>query len=255
MRFSDHPDSTGAKAVKALKPVHRDAAPRSKSRSNRAPTPSPTGSASTKRPETVLQVTRPRPENLTGREAHDRVEAILRETLDVGLWKALRIQQGTGVDQASLLEGTSLAAALDGAAGGAEMARGEETLLQRVEEEYAKYYTEKRGLKKEVVELRSAREDSVPRWTTSPRSSRPSRGMWTPTSPSRRDPRPQGGFPAMLEAEWKDLEVKLRVASRASAANRGSSRRRGRRRGPSTSPRSGRPGTVSARGWPGTTPP
>jgi DNA repair exonuclease SbcCD ATPase subunit len=148
----DHPDSAGGKAVKALKPVHRDAGAEVEIEVESGKYAFTYRKRFHKRPETVLRVTSPRPESLTGREAHDRVEAILEETLDVGLWRALRIQQGTGVEQASLLEGTSLAAALDRAAGGAVEGRGEETLLERVEEEYARYHTEKRGLRKDIAD-------------------------------------------------------------------------------------------------------
>ena len=71
-----------------------------------------------KKPETKLTITRPKPENHTGREAHDRAEAILRETLDIDLWKALTIQQGDAIQQPALAKQTSLSAALDKVAGG-----------------------------------------------------------------------------------------------------------------------------------------
>ena len=45
--------------------------------------------------ETTLAITAPRPEQHTGDEAHARVGAMLDETLDSDLWKALRIEQGT----------------------------------------------------------------------------------------------------------------------------------------------------------------
>ena len=67
--------------------------------------------------ETVLEILEPERAQFTGREAHDRVRAILEETLDGSLWEALRLRQGTQLEQASFAGG-SLGRALDLAAGG-----------------------------------------------------------------------------------------------------------------------------------------
>ena len=71
-----------------------------------------------KKPETKLNILKPKPENLTGRQAHDRANTILRETLDINLWKALSIRQGTEINQPKLVGQTWLSAALDREAGG-----------------------------------------------------------------------------------------------------------------------------------------
>ena len=56
-----------------------------------------------RQPATQLSVTRPSQEHHSGREAHLRMREILDETLDAHLWRALRVQQGQGLEQASWL--------------------------------------------------------------------------------------------------------------------------------------------------------
>jgi hypothetical protein len=69
------------------------------------------------RSETRLLVRAPRVEQATGREAHERVRALLDAHLDTALWRALRIVQGAPLDAPALAGATSLVAALDRAAG------------------------------------------------------------------------------------------------------------------------------------------
>jgi DNA repair exonuclease SbcCD ATPase subunit len=113
-----------------------------------------------KKPETTLTITSPKPENHTGREAHDRAEEILRETIDIDLWKALGIQQGEAVQQADLSKQTSLSAALDIAAGGHRADPREESLFDKVREEYGRYFTERGSEKKELQEPQKAQEET-----------------------------------------------------------------------------------------------
>ncbi len=91
--------------------------------------------------ETALEVFAPHKEQLTGRQAHEKVEAILNDTLDRTLWDALIIKQGSGVGLPQFGCST-LGAALDQAAGGEAFGGdGEDDLWQRVEGERAKYCT------------------------------------------------------------------------------------------------------------------
>ena len=90
--------------------------------------------------KTTLEIRTPHHENLTGREAHDRLKAILAETLDEELWRALRIQQGTELMLPNFGV-PSMGRALDRAAGGDLATDREETLWTRIGEEYDKYWT------------------------------------------------------------------------------------------------------------------
>ncbi|WP_204079242.1 AAA family ATPase [Mycobacterium riyadhense] len=99
-----------------------------------------------KKCETELTVLAPRREQLTGDEAHDRVRAMLAETVDTVLWRAQRVLQAASTDAVDLSGCDALSRALDVAAGaqsGAETAPAgaEPLLIERIEAEYARYFT------------------------------------------------------------------------------------------------------------------
>lgn len=150
---------SGKQAVRAVRPVHRDADPEveveitsGEYRFTYFKRWHP------RRGETRLEVVAPLREQLTGREAHDRVEAILNETLDQDLWKALTIEQGAELNLPGF-GGSSLGQALDQAAGGSEASDQEDDLWERICEELDKYWTstgrvvqERKSLSDEVGE-------------------------------------------------------------------------------------------------------
>lgn len=109
--------------------------------------------------ETRVVIHRPRLEQLTGREAHDRVRQILEETVDTGLWKALRIQQGTAAGSSRLIDSLSLRDALDRAAGGSGREAREEGLFEAIEKEYRRYFTPKGQPGSELRDLRARLAD------------------------------------------------------------------------------------------------
>lgn len=89
---------------------------------------------------TELTILQPQRGQFAGREAHDKVRSMLEETLDRPLWEALRLRQGTQLEQAVLV-GDSLGRALDLAAGGdTEDQRGDDIWI-RVTSERDKYWT------------------------------------------------------------------------------------------------------------------
>lgn len=135
-------DSTSRKRVLALKPVGRDVGPEVAIEVETGPYAFRYRKRFLRDRVTELSITDPRPEQLTGREAHERVDAMLGETVDLALWKALRIQQGGTVDQASLLDQASLSAALDRAAGEAPAGEEEGSLFEAAHAEYLQYWTE-----------------------------------------------------------------------------------------------------------------
>ena len=137
----DYLDSSGAQAVRAVQPVHRDEGSEVQLEFRAGPYHATYLKSFNRTKRTELTVHAPRPESLTGREAHDRVNAILNETVDFGLWKALRIQQDTPLDYPALEGHRSLAAALDRAAGKARAGEAEISLLEAARQEYEIYHT------------------------------------------------------------------------------------------------------------------
>lgn len=156
----DYLDSSKHRNIEAIKPVHRDEGPEVELQAESGPYAFTYLKRFLKRPETKLTITKPKPENHTGREAHERAEAILRETLDIDLWKALTIQQGDTIHQPVLTKQTSLSVALDKAAGGRPADPREEGLFDKVREEYLRYYTERGAGRKELAESRKAQTDT-----------------------------------------------------------------------------------------------
>ncbi len=95
-----------------------------------------------KKPETQLTVLEPRREQHSGDEAHDRVQAMLTETVDTELWHAQRVLQSASTDAVNLSGCNALTRALDVAAGDAAALSGTEPLLiERIDSEYARYFT------------------------------------------------------------------------------------------------------------------
>ncbi|WP_369051882.1 AAA family ATPase [Kineococcus terrestris] len=138
--------SSRKSSVLAVKPVHRDAPTCVEAELSCGPYRFTYRKQWHSRPATALTVSAPRREQLTGEEAHARVLAILAETLDEGLWRALRLLQGAPLDT-SVAGSAALAAALDAAAGGSsggdggDGADGAEDLLERVAARRAEFLT------------------------------------------------------------------------------------------------------------------
>jgi len=149
-------DSSNNKITRAIRPVHVDAGPEIELEAECGPYTFTYFKRFHKKPETKLTVTAPTSENHTGREAHDRAQQILEETLDINLWKALTIQQGDAIAQPNLTDQQSLSVALDNAAGGVPTDPTEEGLFEKVTKEYGRFYSEKTG--KEKADLMEARD-------------------------------------------------------------------------------------------------
>ena len=153
-------DSSKRNEVKAIKPVMSDVGSEIELEAESGPYVFRYFKRFLNKPETTLTIMKPKLENHTGREAHERAEEILRETIDIDLWKALSIQQGEAIQQADLSKQTSLSAALDIVAGGHRSDLREESLFDNVREEYGRYFTEKGSEKKELQESQKAQAES-----------------------------------------------------------------------------------------------
>ncbi len=95
-----------------------------------------------KKCETALTVLAPHREQLTGDEAHERVKAMLAETVDNDLWHAQRVLQAASIAAVDLSGCDALSRALDVAAGDEAALSGTEPLLiERIDAEYSRYFT------------------------------------------------------------------------------------------------------------------
>lgn len=136
-------DRSTKKEVKAVKPTHADVG-------SEVIAEISTGSYRFvyrkrfhKRAETELTVLSPRREQLTGDEAHERVLAMLDETVDTALWQAQRVLQATATAPVDLSGCDALSRALDVAAGAAQDAGDADPLLiDRIDREYLTYFTQ-----------------------------------------------------------------------------------------------------------------
>lgn len=159
----DYHDSSTNKAVKATKPVHKDVGTEVEAEIEAGPYRFTYRKRFHREKATELRISAPRPENLTGREAHERAQQILAEAVDVPLWRALRLHQGIRPDQADLSEQTSLAAALDSASAGALAGDREATLIDLARAEFERFHTPTGRPKAEVLELARAEADAAER--------------------------------------------------------------------------------------------
>ena len=150
----EYPDNSRHRNIEVIKPTHRDEGPEITLEAEAGPYHFTYFKRFHRKPATELKFIKPSSESsLTSRAAHDRAEQILKETVDWDLWKAVGVQQGEGISQANLKDASSLAAALDKAAGGEVVGDEESSLFDQVEKEYRKYYT---GTGKEGKDLETA---------------------------------------------------------------------------------------------------
>ena len=135
-------DRSTKKEVKQVKPTHADVGAEIIAEISTGPYRFVYRKRFHKRAETALTVLAPRREQLTGDEAHERVRAILDETVDVALWQAQRVLQSTSTAAVDLSGCDALSRALDVAAGEAVQLSGAEPLLiDRIDAEYLRYFT------------------------------------------------------------------------------------------------------------------
>lgn len=135
-------DRSGKKEVKQVKPTHADVGAEITAEISTGPYRFVYHKRFHKRAQTQLTVLAPRREQLTGDEAHERVLAMLDETVDMDLWQAQRVLQAASVDEVDLSGSDALSRALDVAAGDAVQLSGAEPLLiDRIDTEYLRYFT------------------------------------------------------------------------------------------------------------------
>ena len=135
-------DRSAKKEVKQVKPTHADVGAEITAEISTGPYRFVYRKRFHKRAETALTVLAPRREQLSGDEAHERVLAMLDETVDTDLWRAQRVLQSASTAAVEFSGSDALARALDVAAGEADTLSGTEPLLvDRIDEEYQRYFT------------------------------------------------------------------------------------------------------------------
>ena len=139
-------DRSTKKEVKQVKPTHADVGAEVTADISTGPYRFVYRKRFHKRPETELTLLAPRREQLTGDEAHDRVRAMLAETVDMDLWQAQRVLQSASTSAVDLSGCDALSRALDVAAGEVDdqPATGgavDSLLIDRVDAEFRRYFT------------------------------------------------------------------------------------------------------------------
>ena len=142
-------DRSSKKEVKQVKPTHADVGAEITAEISTGPYRFVYRKRFHKRCETELTVLAPRREQLTGDEAHDRVRAMLDETVDTCLWQAQRVLQSASTAAVDLSGCDALSRALDVAAGEAvalsalrrRPPAGRSLLIDRIDAEYLGYFT------------------------------------------------------------------------------------------------------------------
>ena len=138
-------DSSKKQAIKAVMPVGRDVGSTVTAEIETGDYRLVYSKTYNKSPQTTLDISAPRAEQATGREAHERAEGILNETVDLALWQALLTEQNKSLDPANLKDSEGLSNALDEAAGHAATGVEDMDLYDAARAEYERYYTLKTG--------------------------------------------------------------------------------------------------------------
>jgi len=141
----NEPDSSKKREIKAVQPVGRDVGSTVEAEIEAGDYHFVYAKTYNKKPQTTLDLQKPKKDQLTGREAHDRVTAMLKETVDTNLWDALLVSQGEKVELTDLQASDSLAKALDEAAGSSKAGAEDSRLIDAAQPEYERYYSLKAG--------------------------------------------------------------------------------------------------------------
>ena len=135
-------DRSTKKEVKQVKPTHLDEGAEITAVISTGPYRFEYHKRFHKKQQTSLTVSSPVREQFTGDEAHDRVQAILAETVDTELWHAQRVLQSGSTACVDLSGCDALARALDAAAGQADALSGcEPLLIDKIDAEFRQYFT------------------------------------------------------------------------------------------------------------------
>lgn len=153
-------DSSAKKDVKAIQPAGKDVGSTVTAEIRVGEHHFTYSKTFNKTKQTTLDIHAPKNRQITGREAHDHIQQLLAETVDMTLWEALLVTQGEKVTIADLKDSAGLAAALDRVAGSGSGSPDDGDLYHAVQREYERYFTLKAGQSKITADealLESAR--------------------------------------------------------------------------------------------------
>jgi predicted ATPase len=153
----DERDDTAKQRVREIQPVDRDEGSEVEADVALGPYAFTYAKRFHRKSETLLSLRAPRVEQATGREAHERVRALLDAHLDTALWRALRIVQGSPLDAPALAASASLAAALDRAAGVGAGGEREESLFERARAAFDEHWTPTARARRGLIAAQHAR--------------------------------------------------------------------------------------------------
>lgn len=133
-------DNSKSASIRDVQPVHRDVGPEVEVELSTGPYRLVYAKRWLRRPATTLTISAPSREQLTGREAHDRVNQILDATLDRDLWNVLRLEQGGDLSQSGFVL-PSLSRALEATVGADLTGADQDDLWDRIVAERDHYWT------------------------------------------------------------------------------------------------------------------
>lgn len=152
-------DSTKKKEIKSITPKGNDVGSRVEVELKTGDYHFAYSKTYNRRAATSLSIFKPQPVQYTGMQAHDEVLRMLDETIDLALWQAIQLEQGSEFSAINLRDSTGLAKALDSAAGGSGVGEADSAILERARTEFLRYYTERAGRETgELTEVRQRRD-------------------------------------------------------------------------------------------------
>lgn len=200
--------SSGAVRVKEAQPVGSDAASEIEADIDFGDTWLTFFKRYHRRTATQLSIHRPESRTLDGDEAHNEFHRIFAHARDRTLWDALQVAQAANLEQPALDRSIALRTALDTAAGQEDSdERSNSNLAARIEREYTQYYTPRAG--KETGELAAARK-----------TERDSKERAADLHRQVDDLDATVQRIENLEAEYRDLEIRLGPARQEAEAAR-----------------------------------
>ena len=142
----EHKDRSNRQKVMAVKPANADVGAEVEAEISTGPYRFVYRKRFHRKHRTELTLLAPEPAQFTGDEAHEKVQAMLAETVDTKLWEAQRVLQSAATGTVDLSGCDALSRALDTAAGAVATPTGAEALLvDRIDAEFQRYFTPAAG--------------------------------------------------------------------------------------------------------------